>query len=44
MDNDMDDDDFECFAELIDGSWTFCGCPECDERVLAEEDLFGPEF
>ena len=24
----MDDD---CCAELIDGTWTYCGCPECDQ-------------
>lgn len=24
--------DEECYAELIDGSWTYCGCPDCDQR------------
>lgn len=26
------DDDGECCAEFIDGSYTYCGCEECDER------------
>ncbi len=21
----------ECYAEFIDGSWTYCGCPDCDQ-------------
>ena len=25
----MDDDG--CFAEFIDGTWTYCGCPDCDQ-------------
>ncbi|MGW4388236.1 hypothetical protein [Streptomyces sp. NPDC004685] len=22
----------ECGAEFIDGSWTYCGCEECEQR------------
>ncbi len=22
----------ECYAEFIDGSWTYCGCEDCDQR------------
>ncbi|MFB7031741.1 MULTISPECIES: hypothetical protein [unclassified Streptomyces] len=25
-------DEDECHAEFIDGSWTYCGCPECEQR------------
>lgn len=25
-------DDDECAAEFIDGSYTYCGCPVCNER------------
>jgi hypothetical protein len=35
----MDDDDFDCFAKLIDGSWTNCGCPECLDRADEEREL-----
>lgn len=31
-------DDGECHAEFIDGSWTNCGCEECEDRD-AEESL-----
>jgi monoamine oxidase len=31
-------DDHECQAELIDGSWTYCGCEECDERETRDGD------
>lgn len=27
-----------CGAEFIDGSWTYCGCAECDEREADEQD------
>ncbi|MFE9737310.1 hypothetical protein [Streptomyces sp. NPDC006477] len=33
--NDDQGDADECHAELIDGSWTNCGCPDCEQR---EED------
>ncbi|MFD6421736.1 hypothetical protein [Streptomyces sp. NPDC060198] len=26
------EDDDECAAEFIDGSWTYCGCPQCEEQ------------
>ncbi|UED85298.1 hypothetical protein [Streptomyces profundus] len=26
------DDDFECFAEFLDGTFTYCGCPDCEQR------------
>lgn len=29
-------DEGECQAELIDGSWTYCGCPECNDREAAD--------
>lgn len=29
-------DDGDCFAELIDGSWTYCGCPDCEQREADE--------
>lgn len=22
----------DCEAEFIDGSWTYCGCEDCDQR------------
>ncbi|WP_267898950.1 hypothetical protein [Thermomonospora amylolytica] len=28
----------ECQAELIDGSWTYCGCAECDDREADDQD------
>jgi hypothetical protein len=31
--NDVDD----CYAEFIDGSWTNCGCDDCEQRA-ADED------
>ncbi|MFI7274203.1 hypothetical protein [Streptomyces sp. NPDC049879] len=31
------DDDFECHAEFIDGSWTYCGCPDCDQREYDDQ-------
>lgn len=34
----MHDDEGECFAEFIDGSWTFCGCPDCDQRAYEETE------
>lgn len=26
------EDDGECMAEFIDGSWTYCGCQDCEQR------------
>ncbi|MFZ3558132.1 hypothetical protein [Streptomyces sp. BH055] len=26
-------DDGDCNAEFIDGSWTDCGCPDCEQRA-----------
>ncbi|WP_030387040.1 hypothetical protein [Streptomyces sp. NRRL S-241] len=34
--SDHEDDD-ECHAEFIDGSWTNCGCPDCETRAAEEE-------
>lgn len=31
-------DDGECTAELIDGSYTYCGCEECDEREANDQE------
>lgn len=39
LDTDDGPDGDECHAEFIDGSWTYCGCPECDERE--ENDKIG---
>ncbi|MFF7365844.1 hypothetical protein [Streptomyces sp. NPDC008125] len=36
------EDDDECAAEFIDGSWTDCGCPECEDR--AAEELAEAEY
>lgn len=33
------EDEGECFAELIDGSWTDCGCEDCTERETREDEL-----
>ncbi|MET9952364.1 hypothetical protein ABZ135_12555 [Streptomyces sp. NPDC006339] len=33
---DADPDD--CFAELIDGSWTNCGCPDCEQRETEDDE------
>ncbi|WP_327655733.1 hypothetical protein [Streptomyces sp. NBC_00483] len=30
------EDDGECMAEFIDGSWTDCGCVDCEEREADE--------
>ncbi|MVO87897.1 hypothetical protein GPA10_24850 [Streptomyces sp. p1417] len=36
-----EDGDGDCHAEFIDGSWTYCGCPDCEQREAddAEEEL-----
>lgn len=26
----------DCYAELIDGSWTYCGCPDCEGREVED--------
>ncbi|WP_267888450.1 hypothetical protein [Streptomyces sp. SBT349] len=31
-------DDFECEAEFIDGSYTYCGCPDCDQRAYEDRE------
>jgi hypothetical protein len=31
------EDDEECGAEFIDGSWTYCGCEDCVDREAREE-------
>lgn len=28
----------ECHAEFIDGSWTNCGCPDCEDRETEERE------
>ncbi len=33
------EDEGGCFAELIDGSWTDCGCEDCAEREAREDEL-----
>jgi hypothetical protein len=35
---DDDEDEFDCFAEMIDGSYTFCGCPDCNDREREEQE------
>ncbi|RCH70530.1 hypothetical protein DT019_03300 [Streptomyces sp. SDr-06] len=37
-----DDDGDECHAEFIDGSWTYCGCDECDERETRDGNEVEP--
>ncbi|BAU83316.1 hypothetical protein SLA_2389 [Streptomyces laurentii] len=34
-------DEDECHAELIDGSWTNCGCPDCEDRENDEMEMYG---
>ncbi|MFE2556643.1 hypothetical protein ACFXGT_11495 [Streptomyces sp. NPDC059352] len=29
----------ECHAELIDGSWTFCGCEDCEQRADDDTEM-----
>lgn len=31
----------ECFAEFIDGSWTNCGCPDCEDREALDREENG---
>lgn len=31
-------DDDECQAEFIDGSHTYCGCPDCNEREANDRE------
>lgn len=31
-------DDGECQAELIDGSYTYCGCEDCQEREYLDRE------
>lgn len=33
------EDDDECHAEFIDGSWTYCGCPECKQRETDDDEF-----
>ncbi|WP_264086272.1 hypothetical protein [Streptomyces marincola] len=28
----------DCYAEFIDGSWTYCGCEECDQREYEDRE------
>ncbi|MFI6700282.1 hypothetical protein ACIBJC_15115 [Streptomyces sp. NPDC050509] len=35
------DDDGECHAELIDGTWTNCGCQDCIDRAAEDEETDG---
>ncbi|MGI5348799.1 hypothetical protein ACQEU8_11470 [Streptomyces sp. CA-250714] len=32
------DDPDECYAEFIDGSWTHCGCEDCQQRAYEETE------
>ena len=36
----MDDEDYECMGEMIDGVWSGCGCEDCREAEgkAIEED------
>lgn len=34
-----DDPGRECFAELIDGSYTYCGCEECEQREYEDSEF-----
>lgn len=36
--------DDECFAEFIDGSWTYCGCEDCNDREAEDAELFGDDL
>jgi hypothetical protein len=41
MRNQLTTDDFfddECHAEMIDGSYTYCGCKDCDEREREDRE------
>ena len=33
-----DDDPDGCYAEFIDGSWTYCGCADCNERETNDRE------
>lgn len=33
------DEDGDCFAEFIDGSWTYCGCPDCEQREADDAEF-----
>ncbi|MGW5736959.1 MULTISPECIES: hypothetical protein [Streptomyces] len=35
------DHDGDCFAEFIDGSWTNCGCPDCEQREADDDAEYG---
>lgn len=35
-----DGDDGECHAEMIDGSYTYCVCPDCDTRQAEDDEQF----
>jgi hypothetical protein len=35
-DDQPDDDSETCHAELVDGSYTYCGCEDCDERATRD--------
>lgn len=30
-------DNEECFAEFIDGVWTYCGCEDCAQREADDQ-------
>jgi len=38
---DDEPDDGGCHAEFIDGSWTNCGCPDCEDREALDRDENG---
>lgn len=37
------DDPDECRAEFIDGSWTYCGCDDCNDREQRDHDDYEGE-
>ncbi|MEU0522730.1 hypothetical protein [Streptomyces niveus] len=37
------EDDGECAAEFIDGSYTYCGCPDCNDREAADREMTDEE-
>ncbi|WP_188266535.1 MULTISPECIES: hypothetical protein [unclassified Streptomyces] len=37
----VDGPDDECHAEFIDGSWTNCGCPDCEQAEEDEMEMYG---
>lgn len=41
--SEADDPGQECFSELIDGSYTYCGCEDCEQREYDAAEYDGEE-